>query len=158
MVAPAGIVLGFLCCHSVCPGQCRAEVLGQLVSLLLLSCAQQQRHRHSPLSVPCYWYLSCRGRVLSVGFSFGVCCVPVILYKILLKKQKRFLPGLLLLLRVGQKEQCCISCVLFRGPAGRCLVVFWGELQQFVPPVRGHDSSRCNSYESAGCYTQEQPR
>lgn len=158
MIALAGIVLDFLCCHSLYPGQCRAEVLNQLVSLFLLSCAEQQRHRHSPLSVSCYWHLSCRRRVLAVGFSIGVCCVPVSPNKILFKKQESFLPGLLLLLRVGQKEQGCISCVLFRGRAGTCSVGFWGEPQQSVPPVRRHDTSRCNSCESTGCYTQEQPR
>lgn len=109
-------------------------------------------------SVSCYWHLSCRRRVLAVGFSIGVCCVPVSPNKILFKKQESFLPGLLLLLRVGQKEQGCVSCVLFRGRAGTCSVGFWGEPQQSVPSVRRHDTSRCNSCESTGCYTQEQPR
>lgn len=49
-------------------------------------------------SVSSYWHLSCR-RVLAVGFSIGVCCVPVSANKILFKKQESFLPGLSLLLR-----------------------------------------------------------
>lgn len=87
MIALAGIALDFLCYHSVYPGQCGVEVLSQLVSLFLLSCAEQQRHSHSPLSVSCYWHLSFRRRVVAVGFSMGVCCVPVSPNKILFKKQ-----------------------------------------------------------------------
>lgn len=90
---------------AVHPGQCRAEVLGHFVSLLLLSCAEQQRHRHSPPSVPCH--LSCRRRVLTVGFGVGVFLWAP--NKILFKKQESFLPGLFVLPRVGQKEQCPVQ-------------------------------------------------
>lgn len=55
--------------------------------------------------------------------------------KILFKKQESFLPGLSLL-RVGQKEQCCISCVLFRGRAGRCSAGF-GVTHSSLSPWRG---------------------